>query len=781
MHSESDSDSSAASFEDVGAPRASRPPRYPDLVHIPGRRVLDEDEVVDVLYTAQYCSSSGRVIESRQSDKPLENVEFGKDNQGDGKKKPVIEIVTRHSVAKSSPKPRYRHDDGYDSPDDCYGSSGMPDDTKMIIHSKYLQAALSAVIGYYPGFERLEDHPSIPAPYQVLVHNWKALEHYKLNQPSCHSAEYVAATAKDIDVLLKFLTGMYSEKLAAEARRWDNASGATATFDLFWVLLKPGEFVYREIYGEMVPFVVSSALRTPAGDGTARSTYRVNLWNVHYQNHSMRRRMTQVAVFPWNGEQLITTLPVIPVRFVKGGAKAMVDEQIRLGRIYWELAKQPSYREYSGKLVFKHDKQGGKITGRVIVDCEGFAQYGEGPPKPGPFMPPPRPHHHQVPVKEDQLPQNQSRCSCNACSQSKQEPSPWAGFDNLNPNEDSLPANQELYFHAIGPSIAAFILSERRWGHVSISGLSDVHPDQDAFKYLVLDPEIKLTVKAMMGKFASLDGKLAPWPSDFVKNKGEGRIFLLHGSPGVGKTCTAECAAELARRPLLALTSGDISTSMVPSAVEGALNYFLNLGERFGALVLLDEADVYLEQRRARDLQRNGLVSIFLRALEYYRGVLFLTTNRVEAFDDAFTSRIHVALHYKRLGEEERSKIWQQNFERLQRDSSNQVFVPQATREYAFESADMRALRWNGREIRNALQTAVALAETEALEDGLETITVQDRHLRAVVRMSTGFKQFMSKRREFIDDGPNAVGYEQDDEDNEEDEEYDAEGAEIDE
>ena len=65
----------------------------------------------------------------------------------------------------------------------------------------------------------------------------------------------------------------------------------------------------------------------------------------------------------------------------------------------------------------------------------------------------------------------------------------------------------------------------------------------------------------------------------------------------------------------------------------------------------------------------------------------------------------------------------------------------------------MHALRWNGREIRNALQTAVALAETEALDDGLETVTVQDRHLRAVVRMSSGFKSFLSKRRAAIAEG----------------------------
>jgi AAA+ superfamily predicted ATPase len=194
---------------------------------------------------------------------------------------------------------------------------------------------------------------------------------------------------------------------------------------------------------------------------------------------------------------------------------------------------------------------------------------------------------------------------------------------------------------------------------------------------------------------------------------------------------------------------------MSSDSVERNLNRFLTLGERYGALVLLDEADVYLEQRRTRDLRRNGLVSIFLRALEYYRGVLFLTTNRVETFDPAFTSRIHVALHYKRLSDLDRARIWANNFDRLERDSQGKVYVTHAAKEYACDGeggGEVNELRWNGREIRNALQTAVALAETEAEEEGLERVSVAARHLRQVVKMSRGFKDFMRRRRGNDDD-----------------------------
>ena len=51
-------------------------------------------------------------------------------------------------------------------------------------------------------------------------------------------------------------------------------------------------------------------------------------------------------------------------------------------------------------------------------------------------------------------------------------------------------------------------------------------------------------------------------------------------------------------------------------------------------------------------------MAVFLRKLEYFQGVLFLTTNRKEDFDDAFKSRIHVTIHYPALSNEAQSIIW---------------------------------------------------------------------------------------------------------------------------
>src|SRR6202043_2614411 len=82
-------------------------------------------------------------------------------------------------------------------------------------------------------------------------------------------------------------------------------------------------------------------------------------------------------------------------------------------------------------------------------------------------------------------------------------------------------------------------------------------------------------------------------------------------------------------------------------------------------VVLLDEAGVFLEERSLTDLQRNALVSVFLRVLEYYEGILILTSNRVGTFDEAFKSRIQLSLHYDNLTRPQRSKIWKNFLNRL--------------------------------------------------------------------------------------------------------------------
>lgn len=132
-----------------------------------------------------------------------------------------------------------------------------------------------------------------------------------------------------------------------------------------------------------------------------------------------------------------------------------------------------------------------------------------------------------------------------------------------------------------------------------------------------------------------------------VKGKGRGLIILLHGVPGVGKSSTAETIAAATGRPLLPVTCGDIGENAAD--VEKNLEQIFTNSHRWGCVLLLDEAEVFLAKRNPQDLARNAMVSVFLRVLEFYAGILFLTTNRVGTIDEAFKSRIHISLYCEYL------------------------------------------------------------------------------------------------------------------------------------
>jgi AAA+ superfamily predicted ATPase len=74
--------------------------------------------------------------------------------------------------------------------------------------------------------------------------------------------------------------------------------------------------------------------------------------------------------------------------------------------------------------------------------------------------------------------------------------------------------------------------------------------------------------------------------------------------------------------------------------------------------LLINEADVFV-QRRGKDLVQNAVVSIFLRLLEYHRGLIFLTTNRADDIDYAILSRCIAEIGYTTPGKTERKKLWQ--------------------------------------------------------------------------------------------------------------------------
>ncbi|QXP89720.1 AAA family ATPase [Methylococcus capsulatus] len=142
---------------------------------------------------------------------------------------------------------------------------------------------------------------------------------------------------------------------------------------------------------------------------------------------------------------------------------------------------------------------------------------------------------------------------------------------------------------------------------------------------------------------------------DIVAGKSGGTTVLCAGPPGVGKTLTAEVYSEIIRRPLYRVHSGQLGLNV--AAMETSLKDVLTRAQRWGAVMLIDEADVYIK-RRDDDITMNAVVGVFLRVLEYFNGLLFLTTNRVDDIDEAIVSRCIALIKFHPPEREDRCKIW---------------------------------------------------------------------------------------------------------------------------
>jgi hypothetical protein len=122
---------------------------------------------------------------------------------------------------------------------------------------------------------------------------------------------------------------------------------------------------------------------------------------------------------------------------------------------------------------------------------------------------------------------------------------------------------------------------------------------------------------------------------------------------------------------------------------------------------------------------------VFLRVLEYYSGILVLTSNRIGTFDEAFKSRVQLTLHYPTLDESSRHRIWLNFIRRLQ-DTNSEAKVEQILENID----DLAKFKLNGREIRNSIQTAILLAE-------FRNERLQYKHLTDVIDVSNEFEQYL--------------------------------------
>lgn len=563
-------------------------------------------------------------------------------------------------------------------------------ETVVDIKSNFLREALTTVMDGVKSVSLVTDTPVVD-PNMLFLYLEEARAHMKelkklaKTEKKKKLRKSAATKAAHLKVLIKYLDIDYAD---TKKTLYPLLESNMITFDLLWALFKPNTIAYTPTYGhadEPRAFKIEYA--------TKESSFMKGTWYViegkylEYDGKTFGMGNMAADVESFKGVRKISSLACYPLKYHRE-ADNLKAKLVERGKKFVAL-RGMNYRFHKGMAFFKKKRSVIKvnINGRVMIDpalhrrinpnypistvkakdpdlldsdsegdsddcccCASSSDDGHGDANDNDSEPP-RPRYKLVRDKKGKAQLVEVEYDENG-----EEVPPKEDLDKVdkdNKNEDSTPDFTEEELLIASPVVLGFAFSEKLWLEFSVSGVKDIEWNEGAFDSLVLPDNQKSIVKALV---ESHSFHAAENIDDVIQGKGKGLVAVLHGPPGTGKTLTAEGIAELLKRPLYMVSAGELGTDS--RSLEGELNKILDIAHSWGAVLLLDEADVFLEKRTIQDIHRNALVSIFLRLLEYFQGILFLTTNRVETFDDAFQSRIHIALRYGDLTTKAKRSVW---------------------------------------------------------------------------------------------------------------------------
>ncbi|KAI1092199.1 hypothetical protein F5B19DRAFT_483427 [Rostrohypoxylon terebratum] len=663
--------------------------------------------------------------------------------------------------------------------------------TIVDIKSKQLREALQDVIGSVKGVSLVEETPKVDPKMLFLyledmreyMNNLKELEPEGDSRKERRKVQkWIDEKRRHLRILIKYLDTDHAETKKSLYPMLENG---LITFDLLWALWKPNTLAYTTTYGSVdEPRIFKVEVAEKHYSIVRGEFYYIEGKYFEYDGKQFGYGSMSEEIPEFRGARKITSLGCYPLKYHRNETQLRKD-LIERGKKFVGLGGV-HYKSHHGMAYHKKKKAVIKvnINGRVMVDPAIHRRI--NPNYPVSLV---RPKDHDVLSEDEDSDEEEGGCGCesedddggadgtgleqllggdedggkvkyvtkvykdnkgavrtarvpkdlvdsgtpkekldqvpskgeevkDAAAKDREE---GAAEDN---NDNAPPVFTDEEYLIASPVVLGFAFAEKLWLEFTVSGIKEISWNEHAYDSLVLQPNTKEIVRALVESH-----KYHPAESidDVIQGKGKGLVAVLHGPPGTGKTLTAEGISELLKCPLYMVSAGDLGTDS--RYLEAELQKILDICHAWGAILLLDEADVFLEKRNMQDIHRNALVSIFLRQLEYFQGILFLTTNRVQTFDDAFQSRIHIALRYDDLDTKAKKAIFKIFVERA-RAVAGVDLTP-------FDDDDYTSLArhsLNGRQIKNTIGTAQALAVNKG-----EPLSM--RHIREVLNVQQNFEQ----------------------------------------
>ncbi|KAL8670305.1 MAG: hypothetical protein Q9168_005145 [Polycauliona sp. 1 TL-2023] len=590
--------------------------------------------------------------------------------------------------------------------------------SEIEIFSEELRTMLKETLGQDWGIAWDKTDGALQSPYKSIIYSWDKFVEQTV-APSGSDTEEARQTREALGDLLECIKTSQELKDFFKTRDTNIASQLT-TYKYLWTLFPSATPVIASPFmGTRQLFLVEDIEEVEADRDSHESYWKIVCIYLDFDT-SFTRRMIVFKVKNFEGTTPLKALECYPTRFMDHQ-----DEFLKTcaeqGRVFKEFcfglkgaqklfsyrgnatssgvglnhASQPLWTRRmsdSSSSIFSGSSRGSdnqssrnivKVKGQVIVDYGAWNRWGPG---------------DEIPNMGDATAVViRASTWLNSTIHKNGHPLASKAFDERCKNGKLLDDEYAL----LPPRLLGYIPVKRIFAQLAVKHLSlvdNTNKDDVWNSDLILNEAKKKIIKTLVENHAQMAHNRTP---DLVEGKGKGLVILLHGPPGVGKSLTAECVAKATSKPLFTVGVADIGTDS--QVVEEKLNKLFSLAAEWDAVLLIDEADVFMEQRGSTDgtLERNALVSVLLRVLEYYEGILILTTNRVLSFDVAVQSRIHLAVMFHDLDDRQTRSI---------------IEVHLNNRHHNLKEDDLDrftdlavAAALNGRQIRNVISSVEAV------------------------------------------------------------------------
>ncbi|KAI0436388.1 P-loop containing nucleoside triphosphate hydrolase protein [Xylaria telfairii] len=548
---------------------------------------------------------------------------------------------------------------------DCFDNEGKKEPARIYVNSRPLCRLLHYVLY---GSKGDSSDLQILSPYRPLF-----VHYFRIEKIGSELFADDKETLAHLHQLTAWIRSQFKSEFKAHSD-FITSEVKAVQYDHLWTLFSPKTIVVSTVAGTHRAFRVSDSSYNEE-TGEAPPGFKMILVYVDFDGDKVGEVMTPLLIhkYPSSQKRRLCDLEVQPLEWIKDSA--LVEKSLQMqGDIFSNCIGQ-CYAWYDGIALARTGNgfDPVHVEGRIIIDSKAFNREVK------------RLLCIDKPIIEHDIQDNSAPVKL---------PKGYTLICNDTVSGFSFTANKLMLF--------------------SVNYISSIPKhSQHSFDELILDEQIKTALRTLAVDHAEKCGTISYGES----GKGRGLICLLHGPRGAGKTLTAECVADAAGCPLYTVSSGELG--LTSTALEYDLTHIMRRALAFKAILLIKDVDLFLQREEYSHFEHYAIIATFLRMLDSYTGILFLTTTHITSLDDAFLSRIHLPIFYEKLSPGLRLDLWFS----LYKDGSHEIRVTKK------DFQRLAEYDLNGRQI-NSIMNMVDEASKNVYVDGNILNTVALAHSR---------------------------------------------------